>query len=81
MDNLERVAQHLDVTFLETTPTGEHEQRSCDTFFIFIFVTHAVAAFIRPEEIPFLQMLAVSGELLTTGVRNKWADALTLVNV
>jgi hypothetical protein len=41
---------------------------------------YAVAALIEPEEIPSLQKLVVSGELLTSEVRNKWARAVTLVN-
>jgi hypothetical protein len=43
-------------------------------------ILYAVAALITPQEIPSLQMLTVSGELLTAEVRNKWADAVTLVN-
>jgi hypothetical protein len=29
MDNFGAVANHLDVTFLETTPTGDHQQILC----------------------------------------------------
>ncbi|KAF8574904.1 amino acid adenylation [Ramaria rubella] len=39
-----------------------------------------VAALITHEEIPSLQTLEVSGEMLTPAVRNAWADAVTLVN-
>ncbi|KAF8581317.1 amino acid adenylation [Ramaria rubella] len=60
MDNLGAVADGMDITFLETTPT--------------------VLSLVKPEEVPSLQKLVMTGELLTSGVRNTWADVVTLVN-
>ncbi|KAF8580409.1 hypothetical protein K439DRAFT_1662792 [Ramaria rubella] len=60
MDNLGAVADCMDITFLETTPT--------------------VLALVKPEEVPSLLKLVVSGELLTSEVRNTWANVVSLVN-
>ncbi|KAF8587754.1 acetyl-CoA synthetase-like protein [Ramaria rubella] len=46
----------------------------------FLETTPTVAALIKPEDVPSLQRLTVSGELLTPEVRNTWADAVSLVN-
>ena len=45
-----------------------------------IHAQHSVAGLIKPEEVPSLQMLAAGGESLTPGVRNTWADTVTLLN-
>jgi hypothetical protein len=79
MGNLGLVIDSLDVTFLETTPTGECEQVLSEMIMTRLPLT--VVALIKPEETPFLQTLAVGGEMLTPEVRNRWANAVTLLNV
>lgn len=46
----------------------------------FLETTPTVAALITPQEIPSLQTLTVSGEVLTPEVRAVWASDVTLVN-
>ncbi|KAF8572636.1 AMP-dependent synthetase and ligase, partial [Ramaria rubella] len=47
----------------------------------FLETTPTVISLIYPEDVPCLQILVASGELLTPNVRDAWADAVTLKNV
>jgi hypothetical protein len=81
MNDLGRVANAFDTTFIDLTPTGKFVKRSAHGVNNSTMGTVLVAALITPEEIPTLQQLVVGGELLMSEVRDTWADYVNLVNV
>ena len=80
LDDLPAVARMMDVTFLETTPTGK-----C-VFFIHDNPTNdlgldAVFSLITPDQAPCIQVICAGGERLSEQVREAWAPVVRMINM